>query len=378
MKLKKVALMLALPMVLGLASCGGETPAESSKPAGSSTPASSSAPKSSSSKSETSKAPVAQSEITEMDIKGENGKAYIVVKGTYKNIAEADQKLAFGIAHKSVTDVDTGEGGWIYGAETPAATDYNVAPVVDAAKGTFEAKLEVSALTTLAAGGYSVWAGMKGFYADITDQMKATNSSANDSTLGGGKANGGGYKFYFRGDVAALIMDKLPPVTLEECFFRGEDVDGVTHAYAFIGGTLGVDAATFTAYTPFVNLQCNGNSGCVGYQTASGKASNWSNTRMDWANDAESGLVTCVVEGTKGYVKVDLTDVKIGGFNTHLNVVEKKQADCKMDAAINTVETPTLIAGRNYAAFCDPTAAASDGDHYWGNLAIIISPAEAA
>ena len=353
---------------MGLASCTNSEPATSTKPGSSATTSKPTGSKASSTTS-VSRAPVKSFEVSSLDMEtAADGKVYIVAGGTMKNIEAADQKIAFGLVHVEQTDIDDGAGGWAYGKASPEAADYNVTPVVDE-KGAWTAKLDMSALTTMTKGAYHVYVGAKGFYSDITEQMKPTTSAADDSPLGGTKATAGTLKYYFRGDIYSLIADQLAPVVLNEVLF--EEVD--SKAYVLIGGALreGVTAETFQAYAPFFNLQCNGNQGCVGYQTASGKASNWSNTRID----ETEGAVQCIVRDGKGYMKADITSVAYGGFNTHLNFYEKKSADAKMDGAIDTTETPVTIGTKKYSAWCDPTASASDGNHYWGNLAIIIAPA---
>lgn len=364
MKLNKL-LVLALPFVIGLTSCGSADAATSRKPEGSST---TSRPAGSKASSVTSRTPVKSFTVTGLDMeKGTDGKAYIVASGTMKNIEAADQKVAFGIVHSEQEGIDDGTGGWVYGKASPADTDYNVTPVVDAASGAFTAKLDMSAIATMTEGAYHVYVGVKGFYSDITEAMAPTTSAADDSPLGGTKAAANGFKYYFRGDIYSLIADKLPPVSIEEVFFREVD----SKPMVFIGGTLGVSEEVFMAYEPYFELECNGNSGCVGYQTASGKAQNWSKTRLD----TTAGAVACIVENGKGYMRADLTEMKVGGFNTHLNFLAKTSADAKMDVALDTTGTPTVIGSKAYSAWADPTASASDGNKYWGNLAIIIAPA---
>lgn len=357
MKLNKL-LVLALPFVLGLTSCGGAEEVASSSAKPSSKPTSSA----------TSRAPVKSFSVTGLDMeKGADGKAYIVASGTMKNFEAADQKIAFGIVHVEQEGIDDGTGGWVYGKASPTDTDYNVTPVVDATSGAFTAKFDMSALTTMTEGAYHVYVGVKGFYSDITEAMAPTTQNNDDSPLGGTKAASNGLKYYFRGDIYSLIADKLPPVTIEEVFFREVD----SKPMVFIGGTLGVSEDVFKAYQPYFELECNGNSGCVGYQTASGKAQNWSKERLD----TTEGAVTCVIENGKGYMRADLSTMKVGGFNTHLNFLAKTSADAKMDVALDTTGTPTVIGTKAYSAWADPTASASDATKYWGNLAIIIAPA---
>ncbi|MCQ2772357.1 MAG: hypothetical protein MJ238_03670, partial [Bacilli bacterium] len=286
-----------------------------------------------------------------IDLVAEADKAMIKITGTMENVKAANRNMAFALAHKKVDSVDAGDGGFLVGSETPADADYKYVPTV-AADGKFEVKIDVSTVT-LAAGAYSVYAGPKGFYSDITATLKGqTNGSTAGSQIGGTKVKSNGYKLYFRDDVNALIADELPPVELAEAFFEAGTGADEGKTFVLIGGTLSCSEVDFKAYTPFLQFQ---------------NTSSWTNTRLD----NQEGMVEMVVRGDKGYVKANISSLAPGNYNTHLNIKSNSQADCKMDVELNTKETPFVNAGKDYAVYSNP--AASQPNEFWGNLGVIVS-----
>ena len=375
MKLKKFAMVLSLPLVLGLASCGGPEAGSGEASGSASVAKTSAAATSKSSAPKTSIPPKPSVTISTLDLeKGTDNKAYIVLTGSHKNFTDTSTiKFAFGLQHKSVQSVDTSTE-WVVGSESPADADYKYSPTLGE-NGALTIKFELNSITNITKGAYSVYAGIKGSYTDLTESLGGDPNQGQENHYGGAKVGDTDHKlkYYLRGDVNALIADDLPPVSLSEARVeKGED----DHPYVYIGGELGVTTEEFLAFKPYVNFQNNGSSGAIG--GGAGRA--WSNTRMDVANNAETGLVTVVVEGTKGFVKIDVSSLSNGGYNTHLNFTAKTQADAKMDAAIDTTASPVTIGAHTYAFYADPTASSSDGAKYWGNLALIVAdaPAEAA
>ena len=374
MKLKKLSMLLSLPLVLGLASCGGPGEGTSGEGSGSTAKSGTSTPATSkSSAPKTSVPPKPSVTISTLGIeKGTDNKAYVVVTGTQKNYTDTSTiKFAFGLQHKSVQNVDTSTD-WAVGSETPADADYKYAPTFGE-NGALTVKFELDSLTGITKGAYAIYAGIKGAYTDLTSSLGGDPNQGEENHYTGGKVADTTHKlkYYLRSDVSALIADDLPPVTLSEARVeKGED----DHPYVYIGGDLGVTTEEFLAYKPYVNFQNNGSAGAIG----GGAGQAWSNTRMDVANNQETGLVTVIIDGTKGYVKIDVSSLGNGGYNTHLNFTAKTAADAKMDAAINTVDTPVTIGAHTYAFFADPTASSSDGSKYWGNLALIVADAPAA
>lgn len=372
MKLKKVAMLLSLPLVLGLASCGGEG-GESAASGSAKASGSKAASTSKSVAPKTSIPPKPSVTISTLGIeKGTDNKAYVVVTGTHKNYTDTSTiKFAFGLQHKSVNNVDTSTD-WAVGSESPADADYKYAPTFGE-NGALTVKFELDSLTGITKGAYAIYAGIKGAYTDLTSSLGGDPNQGEENHYTGGKVADTTHKlkYYLRSDVSALIADDLPPVSLSEARVeKGED----DHPYVYIGGELGVTTEEFLAFKPYVNFQNNGSQGAIG----GGAGQAWSNTRMDVASGEETGLVTVVVDGTKGYVKIDVSSLGNGGYNTHLNFTAKTQADAKMDAAINTVDTPVTIGAHTYAFFADPTASSGDGSKYWGNLALIVADAPAA
>lgn len=286
-----------------------------------------------------------------IDLVSENNKTMVKITGSMEHVKAANRNFAFALAHKKVDSVDAGDGGFIVGSETPAAEDYKYAPTVKA-DGSFEVKVDVSEMT-LTAGAYSVYAGPTGFYKDVTATLRGqSNGSAEGSQIGGTKAKSNGYKLYFRDDVNALIADELPPVELVEAFYEAGTGDDAGKTYVLIGGELGCTEAEFKAYTPFVQFQ---------------NTSTWSNTRLD----NQPGKVELVVRGTKGYVKVDVSTLAPGNYNTHLNIKANTQADCKMDATLDTKETPFYNDGKDWAVYSNPVA--TQQAEFWGNLGLVIA-----
>lgn len=376
MKFNKL-FVFALPLIMGLTSCGGgastssKTSAKSSKPAASST----------------SRAPAKTFSMSTVDLtKDANGKVGAIVKGSVSNYTADEMKFAFGLKHVEVTGVDT-KTDWVVGSATPADADYKVAPVV-AANGSFEVTFDLSAITTLEAGAYEIYAGIKGQYTNLMELFAGTNGGEG-AMFGGTKVTGAGFKMYIRSDVNALILDKAAPMALTEAFFEEGETDH--KPYLFIGGEMNVDAATFNTYKPFLQFQTNGNNNAIGRVTGDGAGQSWYFYRQDvegtpgsnkWTStkdadgkEVETGRVSVEVRGNKGYVKCDLSEMLLGGFNTHLNVESKTQADCKMDADIDTTNSPKVIGSRKYSVYSDTSAGADDASKYWGNLAVIINNA---
>ncbi|MCF0112586.1 MAG: hypothetical protein HUJ60_01240 [Bacilli bacterium] len=365
--MKKISALLLLSASLLLASCGGgekpissETPSEEPSVSSVVPSTTSEAPKSTTSetpkpsttsetpKSTTSEAPKPSSSsseeqqgtfaITGLDVVEEASKAYVKVTGTISGYANADaMKMAFGL-------VSTGsDATYIMGSATPAAADYKYAPTVT--DGNFELKVDVSGVT-FAGGTYTIMVGTVGKYAAST----ITQSSG---TMGSGKAKVNGYRIYIRADLGALAADQLPPVSLTEAYVEAGTGDDAGKVFIYIGGELGITAAEFEAKDPFMQFQEVGGS--------------WTTTRMDQIE----GAVSCVTNGTKGYVKIDITSLGEKNYNTHLNINEKTQADCKMENNLNTKDTPVIVGAKAYAVYCN--TAGTGQDEFWGNLALIIT-----
>ena len=327
---------------LMLAACGGASE-DSKSTAGSKAPTSSQkAP--ASSKSSTSKAPVKSMSVSALDIAVENAKTYLVAKGKAQNYAAGEFKWAWGLEH--ITDIDGGEG-FIYGSASPAAADYKEEVAIEA-DGSYTAKFCVSDITDLAAGLYKVYCGAQGFYGNIA------KGSGDIST---GRVKDSKYAYNFRTDeqcdeVASLAIDSLPPVSLTEAIVY--DDGGVT--WVKIGGEATIKEADIATWTPYVNFQQVGG--------------NWTNTRVQ----GENIKWDFSVEG-KAYICANINFFRAGtNYNTHLNLKENKQQDCKMEVNIDQTYT---VNGKNYQVYSNTAAASDDQNEFWGNLAFKVTNAAA-
>lgn len=252
--------------------------ASSSRPAGSSTPtASSSTPA-----AEITYTPAAA------DIVKENNKAYLKVTGTLTGVTGNAAKFAFGLQHKANDNLglpDAKDGQWLVGSETPAAADYKYAPTLGA-DGAFEVKIDISEIA-FEKGNYTMMLGPSGAYAAL---------AVGQTNYGDGTAEINSMKLIFRGDQNLLVAEELPPVHLTEEFV---EIDSENNkAYLKIGGELTTSEAAFLALTPKVTFERQ-----VG----------------GWQQFPKSGAdVTTVVDGTKGYVKADITDLAEGGYQVKI------------------------------------------------------------
>ena len=374
MKKTKFFALLTTVFAMGLVACNGgkgssngdvssEPPAESSVPAGSSenTPASSSQggqQSSSTPAASSSSTPAASSQtqqgvmaVNAVDVIKESDKVYLKVSGTISGFANADaMKMAFGLVDAEPAQGTTAQ--WLIGSAEPADADYKLVPTVNATAGTFELKIDVSLVTTVKAGVFTIYVGAKGAYAAVSSQ---------GVQMGSGKGVYNGYRWYIRGDKGALAMDELPPLGLTESFVKveGEGINAVI--YHYIGGELNTAAlpeAEFLAKHPYVQYEA-----CV----------NWAKNVMGSADKTD--LVTTVVENGKAYIKTNITSLPNDAYNIKFNLVEDKDADIKIDTIIDKRDESdqVIFNGHSYAVYADSTK--SDKSDIYGNCGLYISHA---
>ena len=361
MKKTKLFALLTTVLAMGLVACNDTTPAsksadpsastpESSVPA-SSTPSTSASTPASSNSASTSTPDVQTGEmaVNAIDVIEESAKVYLKISGTISGYANADaMKMAFGLLDASPAQGTTAE--WLIGGAEPADADYKLVPTVN--NGAFELKVDVSIVTTVKAGMFTIYVGAKGNYAAVGQQ---------GVTMGSGKAVYGGFRWYIRGDKGALAMDELPPVALTESFIKveGEGINaGVFH---YIGGALNtakLSEADFLAKHPYVQYEA-----CV----------NWKQNIL--GSSTKTDLVTTVVENGKAYIKTDITSLPNETYNIKFNLVEDKDADIKMDEVIDKRDESdqVIFNGHAYAVYADYNK--SDKSDIYGNCGLYISHA---
>jgi len=374
MKKTKLFAMISTILAMGLVACGptaepsktpssDEPPASTSAPAPdtSSTPApstpstpapsSSTGPSSSSTgPSSSSTTPVEQGEmaVNALDVIKESDKVLLKIGGTYSGYANVDaMKMAFGLLDAIPAQGQTAQ--WLVGSATPADADYKYVPTIDATAGTFELKIDVTVVTTIKAGVYTIYVGAKGAYAAV--------EVSSITSMGTGKEILSGYRWYIRSDKAALAMDELPPIELT---ISRIEVEG-DHVYHLIGGALNtakLPKADFLAKHPYMQYEAT----TVGWkQNVLG-----SSTKTD--------LVTVLVdEQENALIKTDITSLPANGYNIKINLSEDKDADTKMDAIIDGRDNPVPFGMYDYAVYADSTKNAKED--LYGNCGLFITEA---
>ena len=367
MKKTKLFAMISTILAMGLVACGPtaepsttpsssqEPPATTSAPAPdtSSTPApsasSTSAPSASSTSAPgTSSTPVedGQMAVNALDVIKENDKVLLKIGGTYSGYANADaMKMAFGLLDAIPAQGQTAQ--WLVGSATPADADYKYVPTIDATAGTFELKVDVTVVTEIKAGVYTIYVGAKGAYVAV--------EVSSITSMGTGKEILSGYRWYIRSDKAALAMDELPPIELT---ISRIEVEG-DHVYHLIGGALNttkLPKADFLAKHPYMQYEAT----TIGWkQNVLG-----SSTKTD--------LVSVLVdEHDNALIKTDITSLPANGYNIKINLSEDKDADTKMDAIIDGRDNPVPFGMYDYAVYADSTK--NGKEDLYGNCGLFIT-----
>ena len=368
--MKKIKLFAVVSTILamGLVACNGpksETkPSESSpssEPAPSTTtpapststpaPSTSTPAPSTSGGDQSTSAPVEEGQmaVNALDVVTESNKVYLKISGTISGFANADaMKMALGLL--DAAPAQGAEAEWLFGSATPADADYKLAPTVN--NGAFELKVDVSTITNVKAGMFTIYVGPKGAYAAI---------STTGVQMGSGKGIFNGYRWYIRGDKGALAMDELPPLGLTESFIKVEGEGENAAVYHYIGGALNtakLTEADFLAKHPYVQYEA-----CV----------NWKTNVM--GSSEKTDLVTTVVENGKAYIKTNITSLPNETYNIKFNLAEDKDADIKMDEIIDMRDESdqVIFNGHAYAVYADSTK--TEKADIYGNCGLYISHA---
>ena len=292
---------------------------------------------------EGAEAPEKSVNVSSVTIAKKDDKVFLQIAGAAQNFAAADFLWALGLEHTGSNSGGDSQTGFIVGKAAFEASDYTL-PATLNADGSFLFEFNLSDLATFKAGSYFITAGVKGLADPVAIGTNKPDIELTDLN----------YRFYFRNDIGnklTLCADELPPLHLAEASI----VTAEGKIWAKIGGEVSSEAITqevLDSYDSFVNFQ---------------NTSNWSNTRKTKAD----GGYHWAKEGTKAYIYIDVTFFTAGGnYNTHLNVKENTQANCKMEVNIDEHynvkkdETTWL----DIEVFSDLTASGSDQSKFWGNL----------
>lgn len=344
---KKTLGLLSILLAMTLVACGGANNDEPGGDSNKSTPTSQES--ASSSKSTTSRPPTPILTVASTDVAARDGKAYLQISGTTKNIKQEDFKWAFALRHlgnDSLDPLDT----YIIGGPSFSDADYNInVPIQENGSYVFEYCLSDN--SAVVPGMYIITAGIKGITVDV------------GSVTGGIPCKDGNNRYYLRhdeevDDTNTLVVDALPPISFEEASI----VKIGTVMYAKVGGPLksGITQETLDAYDSFVQFQQVGG--------------RWTNTRRYKAD----GQFYYKVEGEKAYLYADVSFFAADtNYNTHINVTENKQADCKMDVALDAHYTYSNANGvlLDINVYANPNAASDDQTEFWGNLGFKVTAA---
>lgn len=284
---------------------------------------------------EKSFAPAAVTITTEAD------KPILKITGTMAGYKAAEAKMAFGLKHKEGTGVvDALAGEWLTGKETPEAADYTIVPTITG--NNFEVKIDLSTITFVK-GGYEMYLGPQGGYAAIDlEQSDYLTESA--------RCNG--LKPLIRGDLDLLVMEELPPVDLAEATTLLEGEGESQKVILKIGGELGgVTATEFEALT--IKVTCERQVG------------GWKKTAM------AAEKVTKVVDGTKAYIKIDVTDLDEGGYQVKIGFDGSSEPNTALTCeSFDGRTNPTVLGYKAYAAYF--AAGTDDAAHLYGCAGLFI------
>ena len=354
---KKLAFIFAAA-VLGLAACGGESAPASGEKTPDASPQSGSKASTKSATSKTSKsqtsrtsaAPRPSASLSSVDVVAKESKLYLQFKGSFANVEAANLKFALGLLEYNS---GSEEANWLVGKETPAEADYNLTATIAEKNWTLD--YCVSDIANVKAGIYNIYFGA------ASNLIEYAALGSDFAEVNGAKA--GLFRGYTRSDqnvgsTLSLCLDELPPISLTEAkvVLEGEKL------YAMIGGETTKTLDELKAYNSFLNFQ---------------NTNGWSNTRIQkMVEEPVEGTYyyDYVIENNKAYIKADVSFFTAGGnYNTHLNITENTQANCKLDVSVDqNYDFESLNLRVN--VFCDITKGQGDGqDYFWGNLGFKVS-----
>ena len=278
--------------------------------------------------------------VSEVNVAKKENNVYLQIKGAAENIAQADFLWALALEHTGSASGGDSKEGFILGAAEFAAADY-VLPATLNADGSYLFEYDLTGLSTFVAGSYFITAGVKGVGALEINVAKPEIEVLD--------AN---FRYYFRNDIGnklTVCADELPPLSLTEATIVQQD----EKIWAKVGGQVSSNAITqevLDSYDSFVQFQ---------------NTSNWQNTKLSKAN----GDFHWALEGNKAYLYADVTFFAVGGlYNTHLNVKENSQANCKMEVEIDEHYNLQKADGSwiDINVYSKPSA--SGQNDFWGNL----------
>ena len=338
MKLTKLFGLLGMACVLTLAACGGQS---------SKTPGGDDEEEESEYEPEEDEPGISYSSLSVLK---ENNKVYIQLDGS------VDDGVVTGNSMKAAFGVTDGEE-FIVGKEEPENADYNI--TVPLADGEFSAKVEMPA-TGLKAGQFQVFFGPKDYYA-----------RANGS-VGDGVVNDDNFTFYFRSDngvnsAATLCLDAMPPVRIQDATIELNVAGHAGGIFAKIGGAKkgSLDQATLDSYDTFIDFQKLPNTTTsVAKYEAGMEAEENPDPYYFWKVEGDNAFI---------YVRINFMvaeNATSGSYNTHLNVTEKKQQNCRTEGDVAHEGVVVNAYGDTIAVSSHPNGGHTESN-IWANLGFV-------
>ena len=355
MKLNKILAALLLASTLMLSGCGGNNSSSSKKPSGS---GSQSQPAGDDDEEEDDWGDDEEEEsnpkisYSELSVLKENGKIYVQLDGSLDDemgITGNSMKVAFGLSDGS---------DFVVGSEDPADADFKYD--VALASGEFSAKMELPS-TGLVAGHYEVYFGPKDYY----------DRASSGSNVGDSVVNDDNFTYYFRGDNgvsgSTLILDAMPPVRIQEASVELNVPGHPGGIFAKIGGEKkgSLDQATLDGYDTFIDFQKLPNTTTSVSKYEAG----------DEAEENPGAYYFWKVEGTKAYIYIRINfmvaeNATSGSYNTHLNVTENKQQNCRSEGDIDGTPVVVNAYGDTIAASSHPNGGHTEAN-IWANVGFV-------
>jgi len=263
----------------------------------------------------------------------------------------AQSKMAFGLQHKAATSKgisDAKDGQWLVGKETPEAADYTIVPTMTG--NNFEVKVEIGTYA-FEAGGYAIYLGTSDSYARVQLSQSAWEA--------GSKIQVGNVRILMRTDESPIVAEAMPGLIVTESTIVTATVEDVVKPFLKIGGAFGtMDATTFQAANIAIKLE-----------RQLPASATWI------SKEFKDTAVEKVVEGTKGYLKIDLSAVDVGGYQIKISYdgganYPNTEMECE---SFDNRANPTAVGNQALATYFD--AEHNDKDHLYACAGLFVSHA---
>ena len=304
--------------------------------------------------------------VSSVDLVAKENKVYLQLVGTAENYTSAEFLWALALQHAGAAGSGDASEEFILGTTAEFAEADFTLPATLNADGTYVFEYNLSDVTGMGPGLYTIHARVKGLEANL-----AVGTVNNGATL-----KDAANRYYMRADVNSqntIAVDALPPVDITEVSIVTDAETG--KIYAKIGGEAGagITQEVLDGYDTFIQFQ---------------KIDAWTNTRLTKVDGEGNYHFYWKLEGTKAFLFADVSfftgswDQEQSGntthhdsssYNTHLNVTTGAQADCKLEVALDANFQVKNEAGADININVVSKPGATAQADIWGNLGFIVT-----